>query len=79
MKIALVLAASLISGAAFAQSTTIIEKRDAPSTTVIEKREAPTVVEKRSVDVTGSVNCSTTTKQKTDVFGDTTTKQKTEC
>jgi hypothetical protein len=80
MKFAIVLAASLISSAALAQSsTTVIEKRDAASTTVIEKRDEPTVVEKRSVETTGSVGCSTTTKQKTDEFGDTTTKQKTEC
>jgi hypothetical protein len=78
MKLALVLAASLISGAAFAQ-TTIIEKRDAPSITVVEKRDTPTVVEKRSVETTGSVGCSTTTKSKTDEFGDTKVKQKTEC
>ena len=80
MKFALVVAASLISTAAFAQSsTTVIEKRDAPTTTVIEKRDEPTVVEKRSVETTGSVGCTTTTKQKTDEFGDTKTKQKTEC
>ncbi len=79
MKFAFVLAASLISTAALAQSsTTIIEKRDNPSTTVIEKNDA-TVVQKRPVETTGSVGCSTTTKQKTDEFGDTTTKQKTEC
>jgi hypothetical protein len=80
MKLAVVVAASLLSTAAFAQSsTTVIEKRDAPSTTVIEKRDTPTVVEKREVETTGSVGCSTTTKQKTDEFGDTTTKQKIEC
>jgi hypothetical protein len=79
MKFAVVLAASLISTAAFAQSsTTIIEKRDNPSTTVIEKNDA-TIVEKRSVTTTGSVGCSTTTKQKTDEFGDTKVKQRTEC
>ena len=67
MKLAVVLAASLISSAALAQSsTTVIEKRDAPSTTVIEKRDDPTVVEKRSVETTSSVGCSTTTKQKTE-------------
>jgi hypothetical protein len=79
MKLAIVLAASLLSSAAFAQSTTIIEKRDAPSTTVIEKRNDSAVIEKRSVETTGSVGCSTTTKQKTDEFGDTKTKQKVEC
>ena len=78
MRIALVIAASLLSGAAFAQ-TTVIEKRDVPSTTVIEKRDNPTVIEKRSVETTGSVGCSTTTKSKTDEFGDTKVKQKTEC
>ncbi len=79
MKFAFVLAASLISTAAFAQSsTTVIEKRDTPSTTVIQKNDA-TVVQKRSVETTGSVGCSTTTKQKTDEFGDTKVKQKTEC
>src|SRR5688572_11582897 len=36
-------------------------------------------IENRSVESTGSVGCSTETKQKTDAFGDTTTKQKTEC
>jgi phage tail tape-measure protein len=36
-------------------------------------------IEHRNVESTGSVGCSTTTKQKTDEFGDTTTKQKTEC
>jgi hypothetical protein len=36
-------------------------------------------IENRSVESTGSVGCSTTTQQRTDSFGDTTTKQKTEC
>jgi hypothetical protein len=57
----------------------VTEKRDSPSTIVIEKCEEPTVVEKRSLQVTASVGCSTTTKQKTDEFGDTTVKQTTEC
>jgi hypothetical protein len=79
MKLAIVVAASLISTVAFAQSsTTVIEKRDAPSTTVIQKNDSA-VIEKRSVETTGSVGCSTTTKQKTDEFGDTKTKQTTEC
>jgi len=80
MKLAIVLAASLIGTAALAQSsTTIIEKRDNPSTTVIENRNDTAVIEKRSVETTGSVGCSTTTKQKTDEFGDTKTKQRIEC
>lgn len=37
------------------------------------------IIEHRDTSTTGSVGCSTTTKQKTDEFGDTTTKQKTEC
>lgn len=37
------------------------------------------VIEKRDATTTGSVGCSTTTQQKTDAMGDTTTKQKTEC
>jgi phage tail tape-measure protein len=36
-------------------------------------------IEHRDVGTTGSTGCSTTTKQKTNEFGDTTTKQKTEC
>jgi hypothetical protein len=36
-------------------------------------------IEHRNVESTGSVGCSTTTKQKTDEFGDTTTKQATNC
>lgn len=36
-------------------------------------------IEHRNVDTTGGVGCSTTTKQKTDEFGDTTTKQRTDC
>ena len=37
------------------------------------------VIEHRDVPATGSVGCSTTTTQKTNEVGDTTTKQKTEC
>jgi hypothetical protein len=37
------------------------------------------IIEHRGVESTGSVGCSTTTKQKTNELGDTTTKQKTEC
>ncbi|KAA2237731.1 hypothetical protein [Salinarimonas soli] len=79
MRLALILAASVIGTAAFAQDTTIIKRDSAPSsTTVIEKRDTPTVVEKRSVETTGSVGCSTTTERKSDALGDTTTK-KTDC
>jgi hypothetical protein len=37
------------------------------------------VIEHRDVPATGSVGCSTTTTQKTNDFGDTTTKQRTDC
>ena len=37
------------------------------------------IIEHRDPGTTGAVGCSTTTKQKTNEFGDTTTKQKTEC
>ncbi len=37
------------------------------------------IIEQRDVGTTGSTGCETTVKQKTDEFGDTTTKQKTEC
>jgi phage tail tape-measure protein len=37
------------------------------------------VIEHRAVGTTGSVGCSSKTTQKTDEFGDTTTKQQTNC
>ncbi|GEO13028.1 hypothetical protein [Microvirga aerophila] len=37
------------------------------------------IIEQRGPASTGSVGCSTSTTQKTDAFGDTTTKHKTEC
>jgi hypothetical protein len=37
------------------------------------------IIEQRDVGTTGAVGCTTTTKQKTDAFGDTTTKQQTNC
>ena len=36
-------------------------------------------IEKRSIELTGSVGCSTSTTQKTDSMGDTTTKQTSNC
>jgi hypothetical protein len=71
-------AAALSVGTAYAQDTTIIRKESAPST-VIEHRSDPTVIEHKSVTTTGAVGCSSTTKQKTDEFGDTKTKKKVEC
>jgi hypothetical protein len=78
-KTAILLAASFLATSAFAQSTTVIQ-RDAPaeSRTVIKERvDNPTVVKKEVT--TGSVGCSSKTVQKTDEFGDTKVKQKTEC
>jgi hypothetical protein len=37
------------------------------------------IIEHRDVGTTGAVGCSTTTTQKTDEFGDTTTKRRTDC
>jgi uncharacterized protein YcfJ len=42
-----------------------------------ERRDV--IIENRNVESTGSVGCSTTTKQRTDSFGDTTTKSTTNC
>jgi hypothetical protein len=47
--------------------------------TTIIKRNAPTVVEKRTVETTGSVGCSTKTKTTTNEFGDTKTVRKESC
>jgi hypothetical protein len=80
MRLTIAVLASVVATASFAQDTTIIQRDRAPSsTTVIEKNESPTVIEKRSVESTGSVGCSTTTERKTDELGDTTTKRRTEC
>lgn len=37
------------------------------------------IIEQQGPAATGSVGCTTTTQQKTDEFGDTTTKQRTDC
>jgi hypothetical protein len=74
----LVAAAALSIGPALAEETTVIHKDTGPSA-VIEHRSDPTVVEHKSVTTTGTVGCSSTTKKKTDEFGDTKVKQKTEC
>lgn len=78
----IVLAASVIGTAAFAQdSTTIIRKEEAPSsTTVVKERPvgADVTIEKRS-STTGSIGCESKTTAKTDTFGDTTVKKQTTC
>ena len=76
--LATVLAASVIATAAYAQ-TTVIEKRESvsPGSTIVKER--PDVVVKKKEMTTGSVGCESKTVQKTDSFGDTKTKTKTEC
>jgi hypothetical protein len=78
--LATVLAASVIATAAYAQ-TTVIEKRESvsPGSTTIVKERDPDVVVKKKEMTTGSVGCESKTVQKTDSFGDTKTKTKTEC
>jgi hypothetical protein len=82
-KIALALAASVIATAAYAQSATVIHKEGIDSGTTVQHRSvevgSPSVVEKRKVTTTGSVGCKSKTVQKTDEFGDSKTKHKTEC
>jgi hypothetical protein len=82
----IVLAASLIGTAAFAQSTTVIKREGVTGSTVVKQHsttvddddDADVVVRKRTV-TTGSVGCSQKTTRKTDAFGDTTVKRKTTC
>jgi hypothetical protein len=85
-KLALILAASVIGTAAFAQDTTVIRKEGVTgSSTVVKQRsvdiedEDEAVVTKRKVVTTGSVGCKSKTTAKTDEFGDTTVKRKTTC
>ncbi len=75
-------AAMVIGSTAFAQDTTTTIKKEEGilgSKTTIEKSTEPSTSTSTSVTTTGSVGCSTETKQKTDAFGDTTTTKKTEC
>ena len=79
-KLILAAAAMMIGSAAFAQDTTTTitkEQGVLGSKTTVEKKTEPSV--STSVTTTGSVGCTSETKQKTDAFGDTTTTKKTEC
>ena len=77
--LATLLAASVLATAAYAQSTTVIEKEGVgSSTTIVKERSADTVV-KKEVTTTGSVGCESKTVKKTDEFGDSKTKTKVEC
>jgi hypothetical protein len=81
-KTAIILAASL-STVAFAQDTTTTIKKEEGilgSQTTIERKTEPSTTSSTSVTTsTGSVGCTTETKQKTNEFGDTKTTKKTEC
>ena len=80
-RFAIVIAATALATAAFAQSsTTVIQKEgvDSSRTIVKERVDAPVTV-KKEVTTTGGVGCSSKTVEKTDTFGDTTTKKKVEC
>ncbi len=79
-KMAFIVAAMTFGTAAFAQDTTTIKKEEGilgSKTTIEERKTEPST--STSVTTTGSVGCTTETKQKTDAFGDTTTKKTTEC
>jgi|tagenome__1003787_1003787.scaffolds.fasta_scaffold20854037_1 hypothetical protein len=80
-RLALILTATTFgAGLALAEDTTTVIQRDSSPGVSVEHRSTTdsTAVEKRT-ETTGSVGCTTSTKQKTDAFGDTKTKQKTEC
>lgn len=81
-KLALVVAISALSTAAFAQDTTTTIKKEEGilgSTTTIEQKREPSTTSSTTVTTEPGVGCRTETKQKTDEFGDTTTKKTTEC
>ena len=77
--IAILAAASLIGTAALADETTVT-RTETPlgSSTTVTKDRSDDVVVKRS-ETTGSVGCDTKSVSKTNEFGDTKTKTKTEC
>lgn len=82
MKALAVAAAAVLCGTvAFAQETTTTVKKEegvlGSKTTVETKKTEPST--STEVTTTGTLGCSTQTKQKTDAFGDTTTTKKTEC
>jgi hypothetical protein len=78
--LATLFAASVLATAAYAQSTTVIQKEGVGSTTVVKEHPADTtVVKKKEVVTTGSTGCESKTVKKTDEFGDSKTKTKVEC
>jgi hypothetical protein len=84
-KLALILAASVIGTAAYAQTTVIHKNGPVGSRTVVKEHSSDlddaddNVVVKRKTVTTGSVGCKSKTTAKTDEFGDTTVKKKSSC
>jgi hypothetical protein len=81
-RLALSLAVLAMSGAAFAESTTI-KRTETPfgdSTTVKKESWDGSTTTKKTIDSTGSLGgCDTKSVTKTDDDGDTTTKTRTDC
>jgi hypothetical protein len=78
-KLAILLAASVIGTAAYAQTTVIQKEGVGSSTTVVKEQPADTTIVKKEVTTTGSTGCESKTVKKTDEFGDSKTKTKVEC
>jgi hypothetical protein len=80
MKSFVIVTAALLTSvvAAQAQDTTVIERRSNPGV-VIEHRQSAPVVEHRSVETTGSINCKSKTVQAENDMGDKTTVHKEKC
>ncbi len=78
--LAIALAASLIGSAAFAQTTTVIQREGVTGDTTIIRKDAPaTTIVKERVESTGSVGCETKSVTKTNEDGDSVNKTKTDC
>jgi hypothetical protein len=79
----LALAAGMLSTAAFAQDTTTTIKKEqgilGSETTIEQRKTEPSTSSSTTVETTGGIGCTSETRQKTDAFGDTTTKKTTEC
>lgn len=70
-------AAALYGTAAYADSTTVIQRDSTPSVTI--ERDAPAVIEHRSVETTGTTGCKSKTVKKENDMGDTVTKHEEKC
>ena len=79
MKIlAILFAASLVGTAAFAE-TTVIHKEGPDGEKTVVKRDGPDGTTVRRTESTGSVGCETKSVKRTNEFGATSTKTKTDC